>query len=217
MFDTPWIYNGADDFVWEVRYSSGMNSATGSDFGNDFQLGVAASSASTTTAGVAIGTGCLATGRIATMSMTGSMTTYVDRFNLMVNTANAPANAASALWIDFTDPNLTLPGICATLHSLGALQVGLGSSNANGDVSLVIDLGKSPAFIHTTLFLQTLSLDAGQPGVPVSLSNGRSFVIQPDNYNCTRAYNYTISPTGSLVTSGPWHGGIATRFEAVTL
>src|SRR5690606_11739141 len=68
QLDQPWVHTGLEPFLWELQIT---NNTTGADYGNDFQS--TSGSTGTSTSGTTIGTGCVATGQTAAMSLAGTV------------------------------------------------------------------------------------------------------------------------------------------------
>jgi hypothetical protein len=217
-FDTKWSYNGTDHLLWEVRYSSNSAVPAGTasaNYGNDFQetTGVF----STSTSGSLLGTGCVATGRTSTMSLTGTFYNHGSKFRFTQAVSNAPSNAAVFDNLDLSDPNLPLPGLCQPVRAAPTIvSLPLGTSSATGSVSAVTfdNIPYSSGLVGVDLFFQALALDTGLPGIPVALSNGRRYTVpaNPSLPAVARVYQYPLS-SGTLTNSGPWTGGIVAKFD----
>jgi hypothetical protein len=217
-YDQVWSYNGNDDLLWEVRYTSNTAVAPGTasaNYHNDFQAATGAFS--TSTSGTTLGTsGCVATGRTSAMSLTGTFYNHGSKFRYTQAVSNAPSSTAVVVNLDLFDSNLTVPGLCHTLHASPAINYVLGTSSATGAVSTVTvdNIPYNPAIVGTNLFFQALSIDPGIAPLPFVLSNGRQYTIpaDPSLPAVSRVYQYPLA-SGALTDSGPWTGGIVTRFE----
>ena len=215
-FDNMWSYNGVDNFLWEVQADNnstvGSNNS-GSDYGNDFQSGTG--SFSTSNAGTIIGTGCISTGRTSQFTLSTSLYNHGSKFRMTASASNAPANASVIRHIDLANANLMVPGLCATVYALPTLSIPLGTSSATGSVSTVTidNIKYNASWIGLKLYSQALALDAGQAGLPVSLSYGRENTFPADPALPAQARFYEYATSSGMTTSGPWTGGIVARFE----
>ena len=217
-FDTSWVYLGIDDFVWEVRVTqnSAVTGTTGLDYGFDFdyigQSGATFSAAATATN---IGTGCISTGRTAAFSLAGSLNTHANRLRLVASGSNAPSSTTVVLFVDAVDSNLTVPMLCGVARALPTLTFPLGTSSATGSVASVTfdNLPFAPYFVGVPLVMQSVAIDMGQAGFPVSLSNGRRYVIAapPSNVGTIARVDSYLSGTTTTAPS-QWTGGLITQF-----
>src|SRR5262245_53116407 len=74
QFDTPWLYLGTDDLLWEVRVTqnSAVTGTSGLAYAFDFEyVGATAFTASATAS--TVGTGCVSTGRTSAFSASGTL------------------------------------------------------------------------------------------------------------------------------------------------
>ncbi|MCC6671607.1 MAG: hypothetical protein IT458_11130 [Planctomycetes bacterium] len=212
--DTPWPYLGQKPFLWEVRADN--NTAAGTNYGNDFHS--VTGSTATSNSGVALGTGCVATGQTSAMLLSASLWNHVIRFRMSAGVSRAPATTPVVLFIDAANASLPIPGLCGTLYALPTVQLPLGISSSTGTVSTIqIDnIPYAQSAIGQKLYSQAVALDAGQANLPVVVSNGRenTFPADPATFApVTRIYQYQVSPTSALTTPTPWTGGIVTKFE----
>ncbi|MCB9917781.1 MAG: hypothetical protein H6832_05215 [Planctomycetes bacterium] len=212
-FDAPFVYTGSDPFVWEVIYSG--NTVT-TDYSFDFQY-VGTSSGYSSTSGTAVGTNCTATGMTSAISTYVTFYNHLTKFRIYYSLYNMPANSPAFMWIDGMDQNLTVPGLCTKLHALPLINIPLGVSDATGRVGsgYIDNLPYVPSVIGNDLYFQYVGVDLGQAGLPFALSAGRKITVPADPVptQVTRFYHYKTTATSSTTTSGPWYGGIITRFQ----
>jgi hypothetical protein len=173
-FTTPFPYPGTNDFLWEwVIHSTTSTSTYAADafsgFGND-RLDASI---------VNLGTGCVATGKISPMTQSMQLYTLASSqtLNFSLTTTNAPNSAASSILVGPVNPNLTVPGLCEKIFSVGLWTLPA-TSSASGTVSQpVISTAHNLAWVGLKLYVQTASVDAGQPGLPFALSRGQEGTI----------------------------------------
>jgi len=196
--DAPWPYAGTRSFLWEALVYANPVSGTFNQI--DAESGSSASGTSTIT-----GSGCMATGR--TTAMTHTLTT-VDRAGTLVifpTVSNGPSSAPSLLTLGLSNPNLPYPGLCTNLHTDLVALIDLGPTSATGSFSgdtgfgfVMPNVGLAGAVITS----QVVSVDTGQTGLPLALSNGRSTVLPSPNttdvVRVTRIYNNSTG-TASLL------------------
>ena len=212
QLDAPWVYMGTEPFLWEVRVT---NNVTATNYGNDFQS-IPGSTGSSNT-GTAVGTGCVATGRTAAMALACSAKNQFTRFRLGYGLTNAPASTPAILFIDGTNSNLTIPGLCSTLVALPTLQLPMGNTDAAGALSTfsIENIPFQQSTVGVTLFSQAVAVDVGQAGLPIAVSNGRSNVFPATPATpclVTRVYEYRLSAT-SMRAPSVWTGGIVAQFD----
>jgi hypothetical protein len=211
QLDTPWAYTALEPFLWEVRTK---NNTSGSDYGNDFQSMSGGTGSSNL--GTAIGTGCVATGRTAAMSLGATIKNQFTRFRLAYTLTNGPSSALAVANVDIVNSNLSPPGLCGTLVALPTLAVPLGTTDPAGAASTSIEnIPFAANLIGKTIYSQGLAIDLGQPGIPVALSNGRSNVFPTTPATpatVTRVYGYRLT-SGSMRAPSVWTGGIIALFD----
>jgi hypothetical protein len=214
-FDTPWSYNGTDDLLWEVRIQDvAVAPTTVSSYPFDFVPGPGA--LQQTTYGVALGQGCLATGQTQNrFTLHASLANEMSRFRLRHSTNFAPGSAAVVTFVDFSDPNLTVPGLCAVLHALPTVLLDLGIGSTTGAVpSRYVEIPYEPAAIGFSLYLQAVAADAGQGALPIAVSQGSRVTVPapPSLPGVAHAVSHA-RPGGVLRYEAVAPGGIVARFE----
>ena len=164
--DVPFVHYGQHDLLWEVAVTS-----TSAPF--PISLDAAAGNATITHGSYAmLGTGC--GNHQLRSSLYPSRTGMVP---LAWTVQGATKNAASTLLIGFSDPGLTIPGLCAPLRTDGMIQVAGTASAIGGWSPSAGSLPIFPQYVGAAVFAQAASVDASQPGIPVSMSNGLMSVI----------------------------------------
>lgn len=210
QLDQPWPYTGLQSFLWEVRT---QNNTSAADYGNDFQS-MPGSNASGNN-GSAVGTGCVATGNSTAMALAARAENQITQYRVGYTVTNAPANQPAFVNIDFSNSNLSVPGLCANIIALPTFLLTAGTTDLNGE--LTYGLENIPGSINlagATIFSQALVFDPGQT-YGITLSNGRSntFPTQPSSPTMTsRVYGYRLA-SGSFRAPSAWTGGIVTRFD----
>ncbi len=180
--DTPFPYAGpfalVIDFVHEnVAYTTGTApSGTSVDRG---YIGALTSNASD------LGTGCTPTNLPGAFDHNMRMENNgagggAHGMRMRVSGTNAPFGAPLVMNIDLQDLNLTVPGLCTTIHAGGLVTVPFGTSSATGGITETsISFGHSPAFVGASLVTQFAAIDAGLP-FGVALSNGQQGTMPGD-------------------------------------
>lgn len=209
--DAPWVYTGVNSYLWELQVT---NNASNSDYGNDFQS--ATGSTGTSNSGTIIGTGCIATGQTAAMTLACALKNQVSRFRAGYTVTRAPALAPAVLFIDGANANLPFPGLCANLIAMPTLQVGMGNADAAGAITFALEnIPFQPSTVGVTIYSQAIAIDVGQAGLPVALSPGRSNVFPATPATPTtvsRVYEYRLA-AGSMRAASVWTGGIVTLLD----
>lgn len=126
---------------------------------------------------------------------------------MRVNADDGPSGALVSLNIDFQDRNMTVPGLCATLHAGTVVTLPLGTLDAGGSLQQTsLSFPYSPVFTGVSLVTQLLALDGGQTGLPVVVSNGETTAMPNDPSGMSHAcvYHWTSLPgdTGTLFFGG---------------
>ena len=190
-FDVPFSYPGGLALIWDVLY---YNSSTTSLASTDRHF----VDQTTTAFGSPVGTGCTVTGA------QGPFTSSLQLRNsggagmaFRLSGSDAPPLAPAFVLLDTVDPNLTVPGLCANLHALAVGPLLFETTTGTGAITqfdLVIPY--NAALENTTFYAQLMSVDAGQPGLPIVLSDGR-FAVMPvaraPGIECI--YNWHVLPT----------------------
>jgi hypothetical protein len=171
-FDSAWPYTGVNALLFDFTIEN-PSVTSGATMDRDF-----VSPASGT--GVLIaGTGCTATGRTSVFAQTVSLENggpALPNYGMRINftATNAPAGAGVLAFVDVVDSNLTVPGLCTTLHALPTLLLVVGTASPTGALPEVSYSFPYDVSLQTgVLFSQLFALDAGQPGIPVVLSTAR--------------------------------------------
>jgi hypothetical protein len=198
-FDQPWTFPGGGALIWDITCTN--SSATGTApmdrHGWSSTLGVS---------GDNLGTGCISTGRTGAYSH--ALTLYNEgptgNMSIRWSGSNAPSAAATVINFDFFDANLPFPGLCTTLHSLGSVvSTATPTPSSTGSIAATTRSFPYDAnAVGLTLVTQLISLDAGQAGIPVSLSNGERGTMPPYLDVAYVWSSSTTSATGTLITPG---------------
>jgi len=208
-FDQTWSYSGVNNLLWEVRGDN--NSQVGTNYQNDFEATAGSFSSSST--GTATGTGCTATNRTSAFAISTTFYNYATSMEIRYSCTNAEPSMPVFAFLGFADPNLNI-GLCANLRTSAEVSLPLGVSSSTGSVaSMYFPIPYVAQLIGTPTFSQLACPDAGF-SPPVILSSGRMVAMpaDPSLPSVARVYQYTVNGT-SLVDSGPWTGGIVTRFQ----
>jgi hypothetical protein len=176
-FTTPFPHTAQNDLLWEwVIHATTSTSTYATDAFSGHSANTRVNAAITN-----LGTGCVATGKVSPMTQTMQLYTLTSpqTLNFSLTTTNAPNSATSSILIGPVNPNLTVPGLCEKLFSIGLWTLPA-TSSASGTISQpVVSAPFSAAWVGLKLFVQTASIDAGQPGLPFALSRGQQGVIPP--------------------------------------
>ena len=166
-FDQPFTYTASSDFVWEVVVWS--NTVSGS------YLADACSGVPTLPGQVGYtGLGCQVAGHALRMVLTASLESIGSSslVSLQATCANAPLSANAALLLGVSDPALSDPIVCASLHSDGLVSIN-GMTDALGAIAFgPLQAPHTPQLVGQVLYSQVIAADPAQPGVPFALSNG---------------------------------------------
>lgn len=208
MFDTPVLYIGLKDLLWEVVIHANTNTtgyALDSVRGNDnFVIG------GFTTSGV----GC-STSNGAMKLRTTHRATLQGSLTLTWAVAGAPSNAISVVLTGLTNPRLPLPGLCSAerLYTDAALVQIAGTTTATGTLStgtFMLPFDARLVGLHVTA--QAVAIDASRPlGVVVSNGNDAVMPPQPTNYPVSRLY--ASSATAVTGSRESYNVGLVTRFS----
>lgn len=214
-FDQQWSYNGTDDLLWEIQIGS-VSTLAGpvTNYPLDYQSATGAYE--TVAYGAAIGTGCLAKGQTTRRFVLG--TTVHDRagsFGLRASANFGPPSTAFVAFLDVSDPNQTVPGLCAVVHALPTVMIPLGTSSSTGSVgsTRVDNIPFVAAAIGGSVYMQAFGLDNSQSTIQIAASQGERLTIPavPSLPNVGRIYAY--STFGASPVQGPIPGGVIASFS----
>ena len=202
VYDAMWPYTGTSALVWTVSYDSGPSGQAQTD-----RQYVAAGP--TSSAGTALGTGCIATGNASAFGHTMTFSNFGASGGMALTggVTLAPASTPVTLFLDGVNSNLTIPGLCSVLYALPTIQLPLGTSSATGAITQrVYQVPYNAGIQGGTLFTQCMALDVGQPGYPIVVSNGRQTTMPaaPVGGGTECLYQWSTLPT---VTGSPTYGG----------
>jgi hypothetical protein len=199
-FTTPFLYIPAFSVAWEIRVHATSGATTpGPD---------AHSASSATGTDVMVGTGCTASGQTSAMQLNGSSGAYGSAFTMGYFVDFGPVNAPTVLAIGTTNPALTFPGLCGTIHTNLVVTLPMGLTDATGFIGEYFTATSKGAggvnafafpntFPGATVYLQAHSIDAGSPNpVAIASSNGRAVAAPIPNLTtivqATRVYGFNV-------------------------
>ena len=215
VLTTPFPYSGNLPLVWEVAYFGSTPAGVFASFDAD------ASSSQTATSTVT-SHGCVASGSATAMSHT--YTVNDTRGTLLMNgtISDAPANQLAFMALGFTNPALSIPGLCAQLSTdathiqvLG-LTTAIGTFTHNTPTGAIIVPNSA---VGLPLFTQAFVFDPGSTwGLPLCASNARVSTVPSiamANFNdVSRLWNTaggTAATTATFSTSTVGYG-LVTQF-----
>ncbi|MBK8974919.1 MAG: hypothetical protein IPM29_03255 [Planctomycetes bacterium] len=175
--DVPFPYAGSDSLVIDFDYQNLVWSVPGVSGGSSADREY---TGAVTTTGVSIGTGCSAGG--AGGGAFGHGMRLEDNgvgagpygMRLRVDASNAPPSTPVLLNIDLQDANLSVPGLCTTVHALPLLAFPFGVSDTQGSIpETSLSFVYHPVLVGVQLVTQLASFDPTQPQIPIILSDGR--------------------------------------------
>ncbi len=172
-FDVPYLNSGLLDFAWELLAYSNSGTST------DLMRADATLSTFTQSGSQFLGTECTATGQTTGYQLLGSMRASANGELLFIAQGlNLPAGTtANVLMIGATNPNLTVPGLCAPITSSGEVILPMPPAPTGFWTSTLYTFPHLPAFVGAHFIEQAASYDPGQPGIPIVLTRGRDFTI----------------------------------------
>lgn len=216
-------YSGVDSLAWEVMQYS--NTASGTFASVDTQSG----SNPTNPVPTLTGPGCTATGQTQVMDMVIQHVGRGNSYQFGAYVRYAPVSAPTVLFLGLSNPNLPFPGLCGNLYTDLTAQIGIGLSDASGDLR---ETGSStassypaagltfvmPAIVGSpTLYAQAHAFDAGRTDpIPICNSNGRSWTVPTPNTSvvsmASRLYNFQAQgsayPNASPLTLMPGYAAV---------
>lgn len=166
-FDTPYVYTGVGDLVWEFRVTA--TTATGT-YLTDFCSGSGVGTGSGSRLGT--GTGCVTSN--GTMTLLSNWTTSTTTHTLNWQVLAGPGSAAGAVAVGAFPIAIPLPGLCGSgfLYTDGGVLVLSGTTSTAGAINTSnITVPYDGALIGTSLYSQGAALDGSQ-NHGIAVSNG---------------------------------------------
>ena len=196
-FDTPYVYTGTSDLVWEFRVTA--NTATGT-YLTDFCSGSAVSTGSGSRAGT--GTGCATSN--GTMTLLSNWTTSTTTHTLNWQALAGPGSAAGAVAVGAFPIAIPLPGLCGSgfIYTDGGVLVIPGTTSTTGAINTTnITVPYTAALIGTALYSQAAALDGSQ-NFGFAVSNGLQSTLgdTAPGIQCARVWTSgnATATTGSI-------------------
>jgi len=208
-FDTPFIYNRQDGLLWEIVVENLSNPASHSMDFTRAVLHAYGDYPDQLAAGCATAAG--------PMTHAACLRVNASRLEMGFKVFAAPPGASALALIGASDPNLSVPGLCAPLRTNFLAVVPIGTADATGLVPLSLPLSAAwtPLFAGARFYTQVLAPDASQPGFPVALSNALRCPVplgtSVNPVNIKRSY----STSNAFAVSGstPEISAVITRFS----
>ena len=175
-FDTPWLFSGKQDFLWEVRLFSSPAARAIADATRLVIPGNAAKS-------FALGKGCTLAGQTKPMTLEASL--LVDsawKMSLQwLCRHTAPSAASNVVLIGLSNPAAAIPGLCSQkLYTDALLSFAAPASNASGIFTTTKVTAYSWAGLTgKSFYAQAFSRDPNQTPIPFAASNGLATIVPP--------------------------------------
>jgi hypothetical protein len=204
----PWTYGGkaatGNDFVWEVRVWGNDHAGAAYPMDADTAMPTVLQGA---TSGV--GTGC------TTVGQTGAMTITADNFNhgtklaLRLGVGRSAPNQPVTFLFGAQQQLMTLPGFCANLQILPIIGMPLGSTDAVGALTTMIDpIAYNPMLVGMAFYAQGVVMDPNQV-TGLALTPGRKSIVASDPPTGPGVKHlWALDPDATVATSGLVNGGI---------
>lgn len=131
---------------------------------------------------------------------------------LTLAASSAPANQPVTFLIGLVNPNLTLPGFCAAIHTDGLITAGAGVSSGSGDISKTLPLGTYPlSYGGFQIYTQAVSL---QPPSTLAISSGSQVTLPYVPVGNPIPIKHIYSTVqGSATGMGPFDGGVVVEVD----
>ena len=207
--DAPFVYNQSDALLWDVLNDNNpLGRYTQDWISVSFPHTYGATPTQT-------GAGC--TTPNGTMSHRTAVRADATTLEVGFRVDQAPSSAQVSMLFGFSNPSLTLPGLCSTVDVSSIVSVPLGTAGVGGDVPFAVAISApwNPQLAGLPIHTQALALDATQPGIPVSVSGGLLSPIPtsagPGAVNIKRIYH--TSSTSAATGTGPSNSGVPTVYS----
>lgn len=196
--DAPYAVNTQYDFIWHLLVENSSLPDIGASFYYADRTG------SRTATPTLLGAGCTATGRTAPITLAMAFTNTGGAMSMSYSGSNYPASAPVVLHLGLAELNQPVAGLCASVHARPDLALPLGSTTAAGVLTpRTLPLPFVRALRHSLLYMQAVAPDAGQPGIPLVLSEGREGGVP-----CGPVFKYVYSTSPPApIGNGPFNAG----------
>jgi hypothetical protein len=210
--DVPWLYAGVNNFLWEVQ--SDNLSLLSSDYGNDYETSTGTFTPASNS-GTILGVGCVVPPNTLPFLLSNTVYNHASKFRIVTSGSRGPANSPALLFADAIDSNLTVPGLCTTLHAMPTLIIPLGVTSGTGAIASTTtdNLAYDPSLVGAQVFFQAMALDTAQPGIPIALTHGRVNTIPNPPTPPVTARLYEYSTGTSMRAPSIWTGALVTQYE----
>ena len=213
-FTVPYVYLGQIDLLWEwaVENNTGATQNYSADAYSGLLLGDLTQATHTT-----LGVGCTATSQMNPLNFGPRAYTSagLDAFYYKGTALNGPPNVPAAILFGLSNPNLTFPGLCTTVHTDGLISFSSMTSAAGSWSMPDLLLRWDPAWQGLKIYAQGVCTDFGQPGLPLALTNGVETVVpgmgSAPPAQIIRIFN-TTSSTATTGTVNYYSYGLIVRF-----
>jgi hypothetical protein len=172
----PYPHTGQTDFLWEMTVHGSSSAAS-------YTLDAWRTVPSAGGVGAFNGSGCRlsTTGREMVFQATADSVRASQQFELRWTGRDAPPNVPVQVLVGVQNPNLLVQGLCSPLYVSPLFTFGT-ASFGDGTFRLpTAGIAYHPALVGLAVHSQAVVADAGQPGLPLALSQGRqsTLVLMP--------------------------------------
>jgi len=187
--DAPYTVNTQSDFVWNLLIQNSTLPSIAS------ALYYADRSAVSSASAAPLGTGCTTTGKVSPVTFTTTYANSGTTMSLAFAGTNFPASAGVVVHFGLANLNLPFPGLCGTVYARPDVAISAGPTTTAGALTTTtILLPFLPALRSLYFYTQAVAVDAGQPGLPVVVSEGREGGMAPGPVT---KYTYSLNPPSS--------------------
>ena len=132
---------------------------------------------------------------------------------IKLDAKGAPSAAVALLSLDAVDRNLSITGICTSIHALSGVILPLGPTSASGTIApLYLAFPFNTGIEGAPLLTQLIAQDPSQPGLPFALSDARQATMptasQSTGHECAYMWQTLTGGPASFVFYG---GGLVIR------
>jgi hypothetical protein len=169
-----WAWDGQGAFLWDAESTATLNTdRVGLDAAQPaFQLFAWCSYRM-------VGSGCTTpNGEFALRGSGQTLGAPIQQFTVRVSGRGGPAGAPSAWLVGFAPAAATVAGLCGPVWP-AVVASQSGTTDAVGAWDPLLQLPNNQAFVGLPVHMQAAAIDASQPGLPVAVSNGLEYRIEP--------------------------------------
>jgi hypothetical protein len=196
--DTIWAHTGFVYLMFELQVWDTHGAGPGS-----YEVDAVNATGMTTADVTTLGTGCTTSNGPFVNTSGFTVSQFGSASMLSLSVTGAPSSAAISYLFGVSDPNVTLPNWCGAIRSLPIIGIGVGVSDALGNMSVSFPTGVwDGSGWGAPLYTQAVAIDLGQlPKYPVAVSNGDLLILPALPVDVRSTYSTSPGATSGTAVS----------------